>query len=114
MTHDTKARQPRRNEDTGRLARLGKSILKRLAPGLQLRGIPNDAFIMVNISNDAFVNGVSRDQTLLRFEALHPGAEGWMGRFGDYIDEPIEHSADDAIVVESVPPVRAINRLRRR
>jgi hypothetical protein len=63
---------------------------------------------MVNISNDEFVTGQSREQTRKRFEAMHPGAEGWMERFSDVIDESNEPAANEGTTGES-PSGCAIN-----
>ncbi len=71
-----------------RPARKGKSILEKLAPGLQKRGVPSSSYIVVNTTSGDFVTGKTREEAGERFKRMHPGAKGWMQRFGDVSVEP--------------------------
>jgi hypothetical protein len=75
-------------------ARKGKSLLKRLGPTLRRRGVPADSYIVVDILSGEFVTGRTREQAGQRFKSMHPGATGWMQRFGDVILEPEDLPTD--------------------
>ena len=66
-----------------RTAQRGKSILEKLAPSLHRRGVPSTSYIVVDTTTGDFVTGKTREEARERFKGLHPGAEGWMQRFGD-------------------------------
>ena len=66
-----------------RTAQKGKSILEKLAPSLQKRGVPSSSYIVVNTTSGDFVTGKTREEAGERFKRMHPGANGWMQRFGD-------------------------------
>ena len=75
-------------------ARRGRSILKKLAPSLQSRGVPADSYIVVDIVSGEFVTGRTREQAGQRFKSMHPGANGWMQRVADVIVEPEDLAVD--------------------
>ena len=66
-----------------RTAQKGRSILEKLAPSLQKRGVPRSSYIVVNTTSGEFVTGKTRGEAGERFKRMHPGAKGWMQRFGD-------------------------------
>ena len=66
-----------------RTAQRGRSILEKLAPSLHKRGVPSTSYIVVNTTSGDFVTGKTREEARERFKGMHPGAKGWMQRFGD-------------------------------
>jgi hypothetical protein len=64
-------------------ASIGKSILETLAPSLHKRGVPSARYIVVNTTTGDFVTGKTREEARERFKGMHPGAKGWMQRFGN-------------------------------
>jgi len=79
-------------------AQKGESLLKKLAPTLQRRGVPPGSYIVVDTVSGAFVTGKTPEEASQRFQSMHPGADGWMQRFGDVIVEP------EDLVVDSKSP----------
>ena len=69
--------------DANLTAPIGKSILEKLAPSLHRRGVPTTNYIVVNTATGDFVTGKTREEARERFRGMHPGAKGWMQRFGD-------------------------------
>lgn len=68
----------------------GKALLQELAATLLARGVPGSGYVMVDIIGGEFVTGKTPEEARHRFEALHPGAEGWMQRFSDVVGGPKE------------------------
>ncbi len=80
-TKSAPAAEPAASIDTAETE--GNAILKRLAPALATRGVPETSYVMVNLANSEFVTGKTKAETQARFSAMHPGAEGWMQLVGD-------------------------------
>ena len=89
---DAKTSEPQRAQIVGSVGQMGKAILKMLAPSLQKHGVPSSCYIMVNVLNHEYVTGKSPAQTRKRFDSMHPGADGWMERFGNVTGVPDEPS----------------------
>jgi hypothetical protein len=81
--------------DVDELGQRGRAILNTLCPNLQERGVQKNAYVMVNLANSLFVTGRSADEAMKRFDCMHPGAEGWMQRFGEVLDDRGDSEAAD-------------------
>lgn len=66
-----------------RLSKKGKAVLNALGPTLQMRGVPSERYIVVDIDSGAFVTGQSRSEATYRFKSMHPGAHGWLEKVSD-------------------------------
>jgi hypothetical protein len=75
-------------------AHKGKSMLRKLGPTLRRRGVPAESYIVVDIVSGEFVTGKTREQAGQRFKSMHPGATGWMQRFGDVVLESEDPPTD--------------------
>ena len=84
----------------GRIAKKSEVLLKMLAPYLRERGVPNSSYVKVRIVNSEFGTGKTRQEVNRRFELMHPGANGWLRRFGDVVGE----LDDDATDVQRTKP----------
>lgn len=63
-------------------ARVGAALMIQLTAELRARKVPDGSYVMVDIAGGGFVSGKTPEEVKERFELLHPGAEGWIQRFG--------------------------------
>ena len=70
-------------EKFDRAKQLGEAHLKRLGPEIRALGLGRGAYVIVNVTNGAYVTGESESAALAKYREKYRGDMGWMSRIED-------------------------------